>query len=258
MTDMLDTLAQLAGVGETLLWTGFVVLLRVGAAMALMPAFGDLVVPQRVRLVLALAFTAVVSPAVSAGIPAMDQGLWTLLLTETAAGLALGAALRLFVHALQIAGAIAAQATSLAQLFAGAGAEPQPAIGHLLTVAGLALAMAADLHVRIAEYFILSYDILPVGRLPGAADMADWGLVQVTRAFATGFSLAMPFVIASFLYNLALGVINRAMPQLMVAFVGAPALTAGGLVLLALSAPLALAVWLAALNGFLAAPCAVP
>ena len=258
MTQMLDTLAQLAGVGETLLWTGFVVLLRVGAAMALLPAFGELVVPQRVRLVLALAFTAVIAPAISARIPAMDQGLSTILLTETATGLALGAALRLFVHALQIAGAIAAQATSLAQLFAGAGAEPQPAIGHLLTVAGLALAMAADLHVRIAEYFILSYDILPVGRLPGAADMADWGLAQVTRAFAAGFSLAMPFVIASFLYNLALGVINRAMPQLMVAFVGAPALTAGGLVLLALSAPLVLAIWLAALNGFLAAPFAVP
>lgn len=258
MTQMLDTLAQLAGVGETLLWTGFVVLLRVGAAMALLPAFGELVVPQRVRLVLALAFTAVIAPAISARIPAVDQGLWTILLTETATGLALGAALRLFVHALQIAGAIAAQATSLAQLFAGAGAEPQPAIGHLLTVAGLALAMAADLHVRIAEYFILSYDILPVGRLPDAADMADWGLAQVTRTFATGFSLAMPFVIASFLYNLALGVINRAMPQLMVAFVGAPALTAGGLVLLALSAPLVLTVWLAALNGFLAAPFAVP
>lgn len=255
---MIGTLAQLAGIAETLLWTGFVVLLRVGAAMALLPAFGEQVVPQRVRLVLALAFTAVISPAVAAGIPAMDQGLWTLLLTETAAGLALGAALRLLVHALQIAGAIAAQATSLAQLFAGAGAEPQPAIGHLLTVAGLALAMAADLHLRIAEYFILSYDLLPAGSLPAASDMADWGLAQVTRAFATGFSLAAPFVIASFLYNLALGVINRAMPQLMVAFVGAPALTAGGLALLALSAPLALAVWLATLNGFLAAPFAVP
>ena len=258
MTEMIGTLAQLAGIGETLLWTGFVVLLRVGAAMALLPAFGELVVPQRIRLVLALAFTAVISPAVAADIPPMDQGFWTVFLTETAAGLALGAALRLFVHALQIAGAIAAQATSLAQLLAGAGAEPQPAIGHLLTISGLALAMAADLHVSCAEYFILSYDILPVGRLPDAADMADWGLAQVTRAFATGFTLAAPFVIASFLYNLALGVINRAMPQLMVAFVGAPALTAGGLVLLALSAPLALAVWLAALNRFFAAPFAVP
>ena len=118
--------------------------------------------------------------------------------------------------------------------------------------------MASGLHVHIAEYLILSYDLLPPGRLPLAGDMADWGLAQVSRAFALGFSLAAPFVIASFLYNLALVVINKAMPQLMVAFVGAPALTLGGLVLLALTAPLALAVWLAMLQGFFAAPFAVP
>jgi len=40
----------------------------------------------------------------------------------------------------------------------------------------------------------------------------------------------------------------------MVAFVGAPAITAGGLILLALTAPYLLAIWLTALNTFLAAP----
>jgi flagellar biosynthetic protein FliR len=50
-------------------------------------------------------------------------------------------------------------------------------------------------------------------------------------------------VIASLLYNLALGAINRAMPQLMVSFVGAPALTLGGLALLALAAPILLSFW---------------
>jgi flagellar biosynthetic protein FliR len=258
MNDMIETLSQLSGIGQEMLWTGFVVFLRVGAAMALLPAFGEQAVPQRVRLCLALAFTAVVAPAVSPGLPAMQAGPWPLLLTETLVGLALGVALRLFVHALQIAGAIAAQSTSIAQLFAGAGPEPQPAIGYILIMAGLALAVAAGLHVRIAEYLILSYDVLPAGKFPAAGDMADWGLAQVARAFALGFSLAVPFVIAAFLYNLALGIINRAMPQLMVSFVGAPALTAGALVLLALTAPLALAVWIAALNGFLAAPFSVP
>jgi flagellar biosynthetic protein FliR len=251
---MLEAISDLSGVAREMLWVGFAVFLRVGAAMALLPAFGEMFVPARVRLVLALAFTAVVAPAVSPRIPDEGAGLFPLLLTETLAGLALGAALRLFVHALQIAGAIAAQATSLAQLFAGAGAEPQPAVGYLLTMGGLALAVATGLHVRIAEYLILSYNVLPAGRFPVAADMADWGLAQVAQAFSLGFALAAPFVIASFLYNLALGVINRAMPQLMVAFVGAPALAAGGLLLLVFAAPLVLAVWLGTLNGFLAAP----
>ncbi|MEJ2037160.1 MAG: flagellar biosynthetic protein FliR, partial [Maritimibacter sp.] len=38
-------------------------------------------------------------------------------------------------------------------------------------------------------------------------------------------------------------VINRAMPQLMVAFVGAPAITAGGLILMFLSTPILLNIW---------------
>ncbi|OZA12754.1 MAG: hypothetical protein B7Y02_06935 [Rhodobacterales bacterium 17-64-5] len=60
------------------------------------------------------------------------------------------------------------------------------------------------------------------------------------------------------IYNLALGAINRAMPQLAVSMVGAPALTLGGLALLAVATPLLLAVWLEAFQAFLADPFTVP
>ena len=66
--------------------------------------------------------------------------------------------------------------------------------------------------------------------------------------------LAAPFVTTSLLYNLTLGVINRAMPQLMVAFVGAPVITLGGMVLLLWCAPTMLAVWADALIAFLDDP----
>lgn len=254
MTDLIDGLTQLTGLAQDLLWQHFVVFLRVGAAMAVLPAFGDQVVPVRVRLALAIALTLIVTPAVLSGLPALGDGTFGGLATEVLAGLVLGIALRLFVHALQIAAAIAAQATSLAQIFAGAGPEPLPAIGHLLTMAGLALAMAGGLPVRAVEYVILSYDLLPAGRPPAAADVSGWGVRRVAHAFALGFSLAAPFTVASLLYNLALGVINRAMPQLMVSFIGAPALTAGGLALLVLAVPLILAVWLDAFTAFLEYP----
>ncbi len=257
MSDFITPLTDLVGLGQEALWSGFLVLLRVGAVMALLPAFGEQAVPQRVRLVLALAFTAVVAPAVSPGLADLPVSP-TAVLAEVLAGLALGIALRLFILALQIAAAVIAQATSLAQMFGGMGPEPQPAVGHLLTMAGLALAVAAGLHVRAAELLILSYDVLPAGRLPDAADISDWGLAQVTRAFALGLTLAAPFVIAGTLYNLALGVINRAMPMLMVSFLGAPALSLGGLALLAIAAPIALAIWAQALDGFFADPFRVP
>ena len=257
MNDLITQLTALSGLGQDMLWVGFLVFLRVGAAIAVMPAFGEQTVPQRVRLVLALSFTAIIAPAVAADVTPFAGQLALPLATETVSGLIVGIGLRLFIHALQIAGSIAAQATSLAQMFSGAGAEPQRAIGNLMTMTGLALAVMAGLHVRAAEFLILSYDMLPAGRFPIAADLGDWGLQQIARAFSLGFSLAAPFVAASLIYNVALGIINRAMPQLSVSFVGAPALTLGGLALMVVATPLGLMFWMQAFDSFLAAPFAV-
>lgn len=255
MTGILANLAELAEIGQDMGWAFFLVFLRIGAALSLMPAFGEQTVPQRVRLVVALAFAAVITPAVA---PALTPGpVAAAIAAEVVAGLLIGIGLRLMVIALQIAGTIAAQAASLTQVFGGLGAEPQPAMANLFVIAGLALAVMAGLHVRAAELVILSYDLLPPGRLPGPGDVAEWGLDRIVRVFALGFSLAAPFVIASVLYNAALGVINKAMPQLMVFFVGAPALTLGGLVLLAMTTPLLLGVWTQALSDHLAAPFSV-
>lgn len=251
--DVTAALTELSGVGADMLWRALLVFFRVGAAMALLPAFGEQSVPQRVRLVLALAFTLVVAPA-AGPIPPPDGGFVAMLFSETVIGLAMGIALRLFVIALQIAGSIAGHATSLAQLFGGAGPEPQPAISNLLVMAGLAIAVATGLHVQIAQALVQSYDVFPAGRMPGPDAMTGWGVDQIARAFARGFVLAAPFTIAAFLYNVALGVINKALPSLMVSFVGAPALAGGGLVLIALIAPMILAVWLSSLQGFLAQP----
>ena len=251
-------LAALQEFGQEGLLTGIIVFLRVGAAMALLPAFGERSIPQRIRIGLALGFTAIVAPAVSHLVDPLtkDQSVLTIMLaTESFAGLTIGIALRLFVHALQMAGSIAAQSTSLSQVFGGsAGFDPQPAIGHMLVFGGLALAVMTGLHVRIAEVLILSYDLFTPGQLPDASMLSEWGVTQVGHMFALAFTLAAPFVIASLIYNVALGVINRAMPQLMVAFVGAPAITAGALILMFLVMPLMLSVWSDALSHFLQNP----
>ncbi len=257
---MTGDLSALLEFGETLLLVTIATFLRVGAAAALLPAFGERLVPARVRLGIAVAFTAVVAPAARphyAQIVA-EGGLPLWLGAEVLAGLAIGISIRLFVMALEIAGTIAAQSTSLSQIFGNAAVEPLPAMGHILVLGGLAIAVMFNLHVRIAEVLIGSYAVFPPGRLPGAEPIMTWGVSWIGRAFALAFTLAAPFVIASLIYNVALGVINRAMPQLMVAFVGAPAITAGGLILLALAAPLMLETWRAAFLAFLDAPFGAP
>ncbi|WP_415922550.1 flagellar biosynthetic protein FliR [Tateyamaria sp. SN6-1] len=247
--------AELLGLAESALWTGFLVFVRVATTVSLLPAFGEQSVPMRVKLAVALAFTVIVAPAVE--LSATDRSIGALALytmTETVAGLLIGLGLRLFILALQTAGAIAAQSTSLSQILGGAAIEPLPAIGYILTIGALALATISGLHVKAAELMILSYDMLPFGLFSPGADVAQWGTAQVSQAFALAFTLSAPFILMSVIYNLTLGVINKAMPQLMVAFVGAPVITMGGLLILFLAAPTILGVWLQSLDGFMSNP----
>ncbi len=237
------------------IWHGFAVFLRVGAMVSMLPAFGERSVPARVKLAVAVAFTVIVAPAVQLDVDARNIGEVSLLiLAEITAGLIVGVGVRLFILALQTAGSIAAQSTSLSQVLGGAAVDPLPAMGYILVVGGMALAVMNGLHVKAAQLILISYQFLPPGRFTEAAAISDWGVAQVSNAFALAFTLAAPFVILSVLYNFALGAINRAMPQLMVAFVGAPVITLGGLALLMVSAPYILSVWLDAIDSFMANP----
>lgn len=240
---------------QTQLWLGFVVFLRVAATASLLPGFGEQTVPIRIKLTIAVAFTTIVAPAVSDKSPEFSLSALALLtFTETIVGVLIGLGIRLFILGLQTAGAIAAQSTSLSQILGGAAIEPLPAMGYVLTVGGVALAVMAGLHIKAAQLMIHSYSLLPIGFFSKGSDVVQWGLAQVAHAFELAFVLSAPFVLLSVLYNLALGVINKAMPQLMVAFVGAPVITLGGLFLLFFAAPTMLGVWLSSLDHFMANP----
>lgn len=251
----MENLASLSQLLDEYLWHGFIIFLRIAAVVSLLPGFGGQTVSVRIKLVIALAFTAIIAPAIE--IPSLQNTgaeLTKLLMTETLTGFLIGIGVRLFIMALQTAGAIAAQSTSLSQLLGGAVAEPLAAIGYILTMGAIALAMITGLHVKAASVVILSYQILPVGMWATSSQVAEWGVKQVSQAFQLAFVLSAPFVLVSILYNLALGAINKAMPQLMVAFVGAPVITFGGLFLLFVASPFLLATWIHALDGFLAKP----
>lgn len=256
--------ARLFSFGDAEIYGLVAVFTRVGAAAALAPGFGEQAIPARVKLAVAVAFTLIVWPSIApvavdapATVAAAERpaALWRLILAEAAAGLCLGLSVRLLVFALQYAGSIAAQSTAVAQILGGGVTpDPMPAVGGVLTLAGVTLAMSAGLHVKLATAMIGSYSVLPFGVFPVAGDLAAWGVARGAQAFALAFGLAAPFVVAALLYNLALGAINRAMPQLMVAFIGAPAITGGALILLFVAGPVALIHWAGLVDEVLAAP----
>jgi len=225
------------------------VFLRMGGLMIGFPAFGDQAIPMRVRLCVALALTVLVTPMVDGQIqrPLGAAG------AEICSGLLFGLILRMITQALLTTGAIIGNSTSLAQLFgAGMAEDPQPVMGRILYWSGLALLTFGALPERSVSFVILTYDLIPLGSIAAPSVIADAGVAAVAKTFALAFALAAPFVVAAFLYNVFLGVVSRAMPQLMVTLIGAPALTGGSILLLIFSIPVLLQVWVAAVHGVLA------
>ncbi len=259
---MLEGLAEILQQSEASLAGLILVFVRVAAAVALMPGFGEQAIPSRVRLMAAIGFTLVVWPMVAPNLSEINPALPSmggLVVIEAGIGFLIGISLRLLVMAIQFAGSVAAQSTAITQV-AGVGVtpDPMPAIGNILMLGGLALALVTGLHIKASLAIASTYELFPLGTIPIAGDIAEWGTARVAGVFAFGFTLAAPFVIASFAYNLALGAINRAMPTLLVAFVGAPLITAGALLILLLAGPTIIVVWNERLDLLLTNPLGMP
>ncbi len=258
MTPIFDVLAAIADLADSAGLVAILLLARVGAIAAMLPGFGEAFLSIRSRLAVAIALSVIVYPAAapSYSVPTgAGPSLMLMLLSEAMIGLLLGLGVRLVVMALQFAGSIAAQSTSIAQI-AGAGVapDPMPAMGNLLLMGGLTLALVLGVHVRAVASILETYRLLPPGAVITGAQVYVWGVDHAMAAFDLAFTLAAPFVLTALVYNVSLGVINRAMPQLMVAFVGAPAITGLTILILLFAIGAMLTVWFQALDAYLLAP----
>lgn len=234
---------------------GILISARVLPIFFFLPGLGESTVPMRVKVGLGLCFSIVLlNSDLSFDTSYIAKFFLMAFFCEIGTGLIIGLLMRLFMFAIQTTGTIAAQSTSLSQILGSAGVDPMPAIGHILVVSAVCLALTSGLHLKVLSFLIHSYNVIPFGIWLSGQNVAAWGLQQVSSVFRLAFTLAAPFILLSLLYNIVLGVINKAMPQLMVAFVGAPFITFGGLFVLFLSAPIILLSWLSVFSRFLENP----
>lgn len=213
---------------------------RVGTILMLIPALGEPSIPARLRLTFALALTLVLLPVLSPGLPALPREpgpLGLLLLHEIAVGLVLGAITRLIVMATEVAGAIIAFQTGLSVAQA---ADPNQAgiqgvvVGNFLTLLGVTLIFATDLHHVALSAIVASYRMIGPADPLLLSDALQMALRTVAQAFTVGVQMAAPFIVFGLVFNIGLGILSRLMPALQVYFLSMPGSIGAGLLLFAL------------------------
>jgi flagellar biosynthetic protein FliR len=212
---------------------------RIGTMVMLLPGVGEQNLPSRVRLTIALVLTAVLLPAhqkaYSVDLTALGPVL-VMLFQEIIIGAVLGLTARLAISALQIAGSVVAQQMGLGFVTAIDPTQGQQGmlVGNFLTLLGITLVFATDLHYLVIEALNDSYTLFEPGEMPLVGDVAQHVTAIVATAFRIGIQLSAPFLVFGLLFNLGLGVLSRLMPQMQVFFIGLPLSIMLGMLLLLL------------------------
>jgi flagellar biosynthetic protein FliR len=210
---------------------------RVGTMVMFLPGLGEMSVPVRVRLTIALLLAAMLLPLHRAAYPvdlALPGPVLALLFQELLIGAVLGLTARLTISALQVAGSVIAQQLGLGFVTAVDPTMGQQGviIGNFLSVLGITLLFATDLHHLVIAALNDSYTLFKPGEIPLLGDVAALFTRTVGAAFRVGVQLSAPFLVFGLLFNLGLGVLSRLMPQMQVFFVGLPLSILIGLLIL--------------------------
>jgi flagellar biosynthetic protein FliR len=208
-------------------WVGsfLLPLFRVASLLMVMPIIGTKLVPNRVRLYLALAICLVLVPHLPPIAPfdALSLRAIFLIAQEILIGVMLGFSLQLFFHLFSVAGQIIAVQTGLAfasMIDPGNGVSV-PVLGQMLLILVTLLFLAMNGHLLVFEVLAESFITLPIGT--GLSSNHYWELVaKLSWVLGAGLLLVLPAITALLVVSLAFGLMTRAAPQLNIISIGFP------------------------------------
>jgi flagellar biosynthetic protein FliR len=216
--------------------------IRVGIALAAMPApFGDLA-PVRIRAALGVLLSlAIAIPNVESLVVDVDLsilGLGRAALGEALVGVVIGLTVRVTLAAAQVAGSFAGFSMGL-----GFAQSVDPALGEMTTPVARLLASFAALiflvlhgHHVVLHALVSTLHVAPPGDAFGA--IGHEGVLSIgSEMLAHGLRIAAPVVATMFIVQLGTGLVSRAAPRVHIFALSFAVAAAAGMATLYIAAP---------------------
>lgn len=248
----------MTGPASDLVLAAFLIFCRVGACLLLMPGYSSARIPMQVRLFVAVSLALTLAPLTFDTLQPAIHGVSPLGLlrafgSELLIGITIGLMGRFFFIALEAIGMAVAMSIGLTQNL-GAPVnedEPLPAVTTLITLSATLLIFLTDQHLEILRAIAASYNNLPVS----GGFQAQFALNQLsgkaTLAFMLALRLGSPFLILALALNFGIGLASRLVPSVQIFFLASPIVLVLGLVLLYLTMPSLLRLFMDAFSRFL-------
>jgi flagellar biosynthetic protein FliR len=214
---------------------------RVLGLISIAPPFSNGRVPMRIKLMLGIFISVLLTPNVPA-LPALDPmslpGL-LIIVQQMIIGLAMGVVMRIMFAVVEMAGQMVSMTMGLgfAAFFDPMSQGQTAAISQVFSLLATLIFLAVNGHLVVISILADSFVTLPITAQPmsqeGIRHLVDWsGII-----FSMGLQLSMPILGVLLVTNLALGILSRAAPQLNLFGIGFPITLATGFIMIAISLP---------------------
>ena len=249
----MDPFSSLLGVqGDLtpLLVVGALGVARIAPVLWMVPFLGGKTLPAEARIALSVLLAVLLYPALATdlgAVPTSPVALVALLFKEVLIGAGMGLVTALPFAALEMSGRLVdtARGANLAEVLDPQSGQRTSPLGELHLLLGVAIFLLIGGHHAFLRTLADSFTAVRVLDFPEASPATAGAFAEAVArvgasALATAIGLAGPAIVAILTSEVALGILNRAAPQMGVYFVGMPLRAAAGLAAAALTVSLLL------------------
>jgi len=204
------------------------ILARLSGAFIVIPGISATFVNVQARLLLAIVMSAILVPVVSNEFPPYPIHPLELLMLvggEIFIGFFFGILMAIMLSAMQVLGMVVAFVSGLSNAFSfDAVSQSQGTVlSSMFTNLALVLIFVTDLHHLMLMALVDSYSLFVPGRMPPVGDFANYVARTVASSFEIAIQMSAPFLLISFAFQFAMGLVSRLNPQFQIFFIAMPA-----------------------------------
>ncbi len=236
----MQSLIEFIGQNQVILF--LLLFARVTGLFAFFPFFSHMAIPVSVKTALAVFMVIFLFPL--ATMPNIELNIVSIslaIVSELFLGLIAGLILNLVFAMLQMAGMQISfvMGFTMASVIDPGSNISTPIISQILTLLGLLVLLAFNVHHLILIFLAKSLHLLPLGEFYPGGNLWVYLVKSVSSMFVYGFILSFPIVGLSLLSDLVFGMLMKTMPQFNLLVVGFPIkIMVGFIVMIAVLGPM--------------------
>ena len=241
----------MVGISDPLLATYLLIVVRLSAALVVMPMFGARGIPPQTKVGLALLMGLILLPLQEPVALANNGAMLSAVVQEGLIGVAIGFAVLLVFQGLESAGSLVgvSMGMGLGRVFDPLTGAESTEFRRFYGVLATLIFFLVNAHHEVIRGLFSTFELVPLGTFSAGDEDATVVIQLSASIFVASVRIALPVMAAVFVTDLSLAVIARTMPQLNVLVVGMPVKIVVGLLVLMAALPITTGLMSATLGG---------